>query len=238
LASLGRLASGVAHEIRTPLTSLKLFLESFESEIAISPDYEEDFQVAMNQIKRMEATINRFLDFARPQDPIFSLIEIRELIEEALLVIGPKARKQETIIQKSISSTLPKIKGDRKQLGEALLNLMVNALEAVPNRGKVIIAADLRELQTADGMQRCIGIDIGDTGPGIIKENVARLFDPFFTTKATGAGLGLAIVSSTIQRHGGEVMVQSIVGEGTTFSLLIPVDAELMIGEDGKNPDS
>jgi signal transduction histidine kinase len=208
------------------------------SKIAISPDYEEDFQVAMNQIKRMEATINRFLDFARPQDPIFSLIEIRELIEEALLVIGPKARKQETIIQKSISSTLPKIKGDRKQLGEALLNLMVNALEAVPNRGKVIIAADLRELQTADGMQRCIGIDIGDTGPGIIKENVARLFDPFFTTKATGAGLGLAIVSSTIQRHGGEVMVQSIVGEGTTFSLLIPVDAELMIGEDGKNPDS
>jgi two-component system NtrC family sensor kinase len=238
LASLGRLASGVAHEIRTPLTSLKLFLESAESEIAISPDYEEDFQVAMNQIKRMEATINRFLDFARPQDPIFSLIEVGELIEESLLVIGPKARKQETIIQKSICSVLPKIKGDRKQLGESLLNLMVNALEAVANRGKLIISADLTELQTADGLRRCIRIDVGDTGPGIMEENVIRLFDPFFTTKATGAGLGLSIVYSTIQRHCGEVMVQSIVGEGTTFSLLIPVDAEPMIGEDGKNTDS
>jgi two-component system, NtrC family, sensor kinase len=238
LASLGRLASGVAHEIRTPLTSLKLFLESVESEIAISPDYEEDFQVAMNQIKRMEATINRFLDFARPQDPIFSLIEVRELIEESLLVIGPKARKQETIIQKSICSALPKIKGDRKQLGETLLNLMVNALEAVANRGKLIIAADLTELQTADGLRKGIRIDVGDTGPGIMAENVTRLFDPFFTTKATGAGLGLSIVYSTIQRHGGEVMVRSIVGEGTTFSLLIPVDAEPMIGEDGKHTDS
>lgn len=238
LASLGRLASGVAHEIRTPLTSLKLFLESVESEIAISPDYEEDFQVAMNQIKRMEATINRFLDFARPQNPIFSLIGVRELIEESLLVIGPKARKQETIIQKSISSVLPKIKGDRKQLGETLLNLMVNALEAVANRGKLIIAADLTELQTADGLRRGIRIDVGDTGPGIMAENVTRLFDPFFTTKATGAGLGLSIVFSTIQRHGGEVMVRSIVGEGTTFSLLIPIDAEPMIGKDGKHTDS
>lgn len=238
LASLGRLASGVAHEIRTPLTSLKLFLESVESEITISPDYEEDFQVAMNQIKRMEATINRFLDFARPPNPIFSLIEVRELIEESLLVIGPKARKQETIIQKSICSALPKIKGDRKQLGETLLNLMVNALEAVAHRGKLIIAADLTELQTADGLRRGIRIDVGDTGPGIMAENVTRLFDPFFTTKATGAGLGLSIVFSTIQRHGGEVMVRSIVGEGTTFSLLIPVDAEPMIGEDGKHTDS
>lgn len=238
LASLGRLASGVAHEIRTPLTSLKLFLESVESEIAISPDYEEDFHVAMDQIKRMEATINRFLDFARPQDPIFSLIGVRELIEESLLVIGPKARKQETIIEKSISRALPKIKGDRKQLGETLLNLMVNALEAVANRGKLIIAADLTELQTADGLRKCIRIGIGDTGPGIMAENVTRLFDPFFTTKATGAGLGLSIVYSTIQRHGGEVVVRSIVGEGTTFSLLIPIDAEPMIGKDGKHTDS
>jgi two-component system, NtrC family, sensor kinase len=238
LASLGRLASGVAHEIRTPLTSLKLFLESVESEIAISPENEEDFQVALNQIKRMEATINRFLDFARPQDPVFSLIEVRDLIEESLLVIGPKARKQETIIEKAIRGPLPKIRGDRKQLGEALLNLMVNALEAVAHRGRLIIAADLEESQTAAGLGRRLRIDIGDTGPGIMAENIPRLFDPFFTTKATGAGLGLAIVASTVQRHGGEVMVRSTVGEGTTMSLFIPVETEPLIGEYGKDPDS
>jgi signal transduction histidine kinase len=238
LASLGRLASGVAHEIRTPLTSLKLFLESVESEIEISPDYAEDFQVAMNQIRRMEATINRFLDFARPQDPVFSWIEVGDLIEDALLVIGPRARQQETTIQKSIYNPLPKIKGDRKQLEEALLNLMVNALEAMTNRGRLIVSADLGELQVKDGLRKCVRIDIGDTGPGIMEKHISRLFEPFFTTKATGAGLGLSIVYSTVQRHGGEVMVQSIVGEGTTFAVLIPADAEPMIGEDGKDTDS
>jgi two-component system, NtrC family, sensor kinase len=238
LASLGRLASGVAHEIRTPLTSLKLFLESVESEIAISPDNEEDFQVALNQIKRMEATINRFLDFARPQDPVFSLIGVRELIEESLLVIGPKARKQETIIEKRIRSPLPKIRGDRKQLGEALLNLMVNSLEAVGHRGRLIIAADLEGSPTSEGERRRLRIDIGDTGPGILPVNIPRLFDPFFTTKATGAGLGLAIVASTVQRHGGEVTVQSMPAEGTTISLFIPVETESLIGDYGKDTDS
>jgi signal transduction histidine kinase len=224
LASIGRLSAGVAHEIRTPLTSLKLFLESVENEIAISPEYEEDFRIAMKQVKRMEATISRFLDFARPQDPVFSRLDVGELIEDALLVVGPKARQQETIIQKSISRRLPKIKGDRKQLGEALLNLMVNGLEAVSSQGEVQITVDSDEFELEGRLQPCVRIDVRDTGPGIADENVNKLFDPFFTTKATGAGLGLSIVFSTIQRHGGEVMVQSAVGKGTTFSMLVPAE--------------
>lgn len=224
LASIGRLSAGVAHEIRTPLTSLKLFLESVENEIAISPEYEEDFRIAMKQVKRMEATISRFLDFARPQDPVFSRLDVGELIEDALLVVGPKARQQETLIQKSISRRLPKVKGDRKQLGEALLNLMVNGLEAVSSQGEVQITVDPVELELGGRLQPCVRIDVRDTGPGIAEENMNKLFDPFFTTKATGAGLGLSIVYSTIQRHGGEVMVQSAVGKGTTFSMLVPAD--------------
>ncbi|HQN18810.1 MAG TPA: ATP-binding protein, partial [Syntrophobacteraceae bacterium] len=220
----GRLSAGVAHEIRTPLTSLKLFLESVENEIAISPEYEEDFRIAMKQVKRMEATISRFLDFAKPQDPVFSRLDVGELIEDALLVVGPKARQQETLIQKSISRRLPKVKGDRKQLGEALLNLMVNGLEAVSSQGEVQITVDPVELELGGRLQPCVRIDVRDTGPGIAEENMNKLFDPFFTTKATGAGLGLSIVYSTIQRHGGEVMVQSAVGKGTTFSMLVPAD--------------
>jgi two-component system, NtrC family, sensor kinase len=238
LASLGRLASGVAHEIRTPLTSLKLFLEAVESEIEISPEYVDDFQVAMNQIKRMEATINRFLDFARPQDPVFTRVDVGELIEDALLMIGPRARHQETTIQKFINNSLPKIKGDEKQLGEALLNLMVNALEAMSSRGRLSVFADLGEWPEKDGGRRCVRIDIQDTGPGIMEKDISRLFEPFFTSKATGSGLGLSIVYSTVQRHGGEVMVESVVGEGTTFSVLIPVDGDLMIRNNGKDTDS
>jgi len=237
LASLGRLAAGVAHEIRTPLTSLKLFLDSVEGDIAISPEHTEDFRVAMDQIKRMEATITRFLDFARPQEPVFSPVDVRELAENALLVVRPRARQQATAIGTEISPALPMITGDRKQLGEVLLNLMVNALEAMQHGGELTVSAKTDTLKGEEGSLRSVRIDIEDTGPGIPEGNMAKIFDPFFTTKATGTGLGLSIVYSTIQRHGGKVKVHSRVGEGTTFSLFFSIATKQTAGEDGKNTD-
>lgn len=222
LAALGQLAAGVAHEIRTPLTSLKLFLQSVESEIAISMEYEEDFRMAMDQIRRMEATINRFLEFARPQEPLLASIRAERLIEDALLLLKPRAKQQETSIRTVIQEALPEIEGDEEQLGEALLNLLVNALEAIAFRGELTVTAGRDELIERNGRRSCVRIDIKDTGPGIEEDNIIKLFDPFFTTKATGAGLGLSIVYSTVQRHGGEVQVVSNVGRGTTFSVLIP----------------
>jgi two-component system NtrC family sensor kinase len=222
LAALGRLAAGVAHEIRTPLTSLKLFLESAEAEIEISPEYEQDFQVAMRQIERIEATINRFLNFARSQEPIFSFIDVDRLIGEALLVVRPRANQQETVVEVAIDHDLPTIRGDRKQLAEALLNLMVNALEAMAGRGTLAIRACSVPSQSDQNFGTCIRIDISDTGPGIDDEYIPRLFEPFFTTKSSGTGLGLSIVYSTIQRHGGEVKVRNMEGGGITFSIFLP----------------
>ncbi|MDY0041942.1 MAG: ATP-binding protein, partial [Desulforhabdus sp.] len=226
LAALGQLAAGVAHEIRTPLTSLKLFLQSVESEIAVSIEYEEDFRMAMDQVRRMEATINRFLEFARPQEPVLALVRVEKLIEDSLLLLKPRAKQQETSIRTIIQEGLPEINGDKEQLGEALLNLMVNALEAISFRGELTVTASRDELIEHNGRWDCVRIDIKDTGPGIEKDNIIKLFDPFFTTKATGAGLGLSIVYSTIQRHGGEVQVVSNVGRGTTFSVLIPTKVD------------
>ncbi len=223
LASLGQLAAGVAHEIRTPLTSLKLFLESVAAEIEISGEFEEDFQVAMKQIRRMEATINRFLDFARPQEPIMTHIHPVELIEEALLVVGPKARQQETVIRMELPSSLPCVRGDRKQLGEVLVNLMVNALEAMAARGAITIGAKEERMTGGGGAGQYIRMDIEDTGPGISEESVPKLFDPFFTSKATGTGLGLSIVYGIIRRHGGDVRLQTHAGRGTVFSVFLPV---------------
>ncbi len=226
LAALGRLAAGVTHEIRTPIASLKLFLESVKAEIEISPEYEEDFHMAMNQIKRMEATINRFLDFARPQEPIFSMIDAGQLVEEALLVVRPKANQQETIVNVAVDDGLPEIKGDKKQLGEALVNLMINALEAMTSRGTLSVSASMDRYETGGRPRRCVRLEVSDTGPGITSENLSRLFDPFFTTKASGTGLGLSIVQSTVDSHYGEITVESENGKGTTFSILLPVFAE------------
>ncbi len=238
LASLGQLAAGVAHEIRTPLTSLKMFLEAIESELEVAEEYEEDFRVAARQIARMEATIHRFLDFARPEDPVLTEVDVKDLIEDALLVVGPRAKQQETVLQTHIDEDLPPIRADRKQLGEALLNLMVNGLEAMGSRGLLTVTACREAVSWESGTRECVRIDVADTGPGISEAIRPQLFDPFFTTKATGTGLGLSTVHSSLQRHGGKVSVESIVGRGSTFSLFIPIEHEGMPGEDGKNTGS
>ena len=238
LAALGRLAAGVTHEIRTPLTSLKLFLESVRGEIVISPEYQEDFQIAMHQVKRIESTINRFLDFAKPQEPIFSMIDTTQLIQDALLLVRPKANQQQVELRVMVDDNLPKIRGDRKQLGEVLLNLMVNALEAMVNQGELTVSAFMDRFELGGKPRDCVCIDVSDTGPGIDEKNISMLFDPFFTTKASGSGLGLSIVQGTVRRHGGDVKVQSAKGEGTTFSVfLLPITAQ-GIEQYGKDIDS
>lgn len=240
LASLGQLAAGVAHEIRTPLTSIKMFLEGMETDSEMSPDFAEDLQVAMNQAKRMEATINRFLNFAKPLEPVFSKVDVTELVEDALLVVRPRANQQETIVRTEISRPLPSIKGDRKQLGEVLLNLLVNALEATESRGEIRVCVRTEEVMLDRMATQYVRIDIGDTGAGIREEDINRLFDPFFTTKATGTGLGLSMVYTTLKQHGGKVTVQSCVGKETVFSVFIPALSGETLGifeKDGKDTD-
>jgi signal transduction histidine kinase len=223
LASLGRLSSGVAHEIRTPLASLKLFLQSFREEMELAPEQAEDFDVAMRQVRRIESTINHFLNFARPQEPVLAAVDFPRLVEDALLVVRPKANHQEVELVHAIAPDLPEVEGDSRLLGEVLVNLLVNALEVMPHGGR--IAIDVSPDGEADGESRaCRGVrmDVSDTGPGIRESDLERLFEPFFTTKATGSGLGLAIVRGTVERHGGSVKVRTKPGAGTTFCIRLP----------------
>jgi signal transduction histidine kinase len=164
-------------------------------------------------------------------------IDVEELIQDALLIAGPRAKQQETLLGTRLTAPLPRISVDRKQLGEALLNLMVNGLEAVGDHGRITVSASVETLERATGPQDCVRIDVSDTGPGIDPEHIPRLFDPFFTTKATGTGLGLSIVYTTVRRHGGEVRMKNDEGEGVTFSMLIPVQSGHVMEDDGKNSD-
>jgi signal transduction histidine kinase len=230
LAALGRLAAGVTHEIRTPLASLKLFLQSAREEIEISPEYEDDYRIAMDQVLRIEATINRFLDFARPREPILTPVAIEPLIREALLVVHPRANQQEVLIATEIASGLPPVRGDRRQLSEALLNLMVNALDAMNKGDTLSILASPGEREFRGRLGRCVRIDVRDTGSGIAPENLPKLFDPFFTTRQSGTGLGLSIVYATVASHGGEVTVASAPGRGATFTVFLPAGTESGMG--------
>ncbi len=222
LAALGRLAAGVAHEIRTPLTSLKLFLQSVEEDIQISPEHCEDYRIGMQQISRIETTINHFLDFARPQEPILTEVDFHRLVEAALVVVRPRANQQEVGIDVTIAPRLPKVEGDVHQLSEVLVNLMVNALEEMPNGGRLRLTVDEETVVTNVSRQCGVRVDIADDGPGISDEALQRLFEPFYTTKASGSGLGLAIAHGTVTRHGGSLTVATELGMGTTFSIHLP----------------
>lgn len=222
LAALGRLASGVAHEIRTPLASLKLYMQSIREEIAHDSEHHEDFEIAMRQVGRIEGTINHFLEFARPQEPVPVEVDFPRLVEDALSVVGPRARQQSVEVGKSIVAGLPVVEGDMRQLGDALVNLLVNALEVMPDGGRVDVAVDVDRPEAQNAGPTAVRIDVTDSGPGIEAGHLERLFEPFFTTKATGSGLGLAIVAGTVERHGGEVRVHTRPGEGTRFSIVLP----------------
>jgi two-component system, NtrC family, sensor kinase len=223
LVALGRLAAGVAHEIRTPLTSLKLFLQSVQEDIAISPEQSEDYQIAMRQVTRIENTINHFLDFARPQEPVFADLDFVQLVNDVLEVIQPRASQEEVEIRESIAPDLPRVQGDARQMGEVLVNLLVNSLDAMPDGGRLTISIAAEATQPGSIGPTWVRMDVSDTGSGIQEEDLDRLFEPFFTTKAAGSGLGLAIIKGTIERHSGTVHVNTRLGAGTTFSIRVPV---------------
>ena len=232
-AAMGRMGAAVAHEIRTPLTSLKLYLESVEGRLDPSPEDMEDFHVALGQIQRMEGTINRFLDFAKPRDLVFSMVDIPHLVNDVIMMVKPLANRQECSLEMAVAKDLPTMKGDRRRLTEALINLVVNALESMEARGTITIFASLDRTTTIPSIR----IDVNDTGQGISDDQIDHIFEPFFTTKASGTGLGLSLVLQTVKSHGGTIQVKSSPHEGTTFSLYLSRESREPDGDDGKNTD-
>ena len=204
------------------MASLKLYLQSVQEDVTISPDLTEDFEIAMRQVERIEATINHFLNFARPQEPVLAKIDLCKLIDDAMVILRPRANHQGVEIEVSLATVFPDVRGDARQLGEALVNLMVNALEEMPHGGHLKISVEPCTVDSDGKPGAWVRIDVADDGPGIQPSDRDKLFEPFFTTKATGSGLGLSIVRSTVEKHGGTVQLRTALGEGATFSILLP----------------
>lgn len=214
LSALGQLSAGVAHEIRNPLTSIRILIHSLRERLGPDDFRKEDMAVIENEIERMNQIIQQFLDFARPSKPKKERVEVNKLLEDTLLFVSYELNEQ-NIDAVTEFSTLPMIMADREQLRQVFLNLILNAMQAMPEGGTIHLRTTILE-------DNCLQIAIEDQGGGIPESIQEQLFEPFFTTKEDGIGLGLSITKRIIDDHQGEIEVESQGGKGTAFLITLP----------------
>jgi len=216
LAALGQLAAGIAHEIRNPLTSINILIHSMTENLPSGDSHKEDLKVIEEEIHRMNEILDQFLRFAKPATPLLEKADVSSIFEETLQLLRPHIEKQIIVVEKEFQS-LPIILMDREQIKQVFLNLLLNAIQAMPGGGHLT----LRGQNSEDG--QWIHISIQDSGIGISSENINKLFDPFFSTKEGGIGLGLSITHRIIDQHHGKIEVESAPGKGTLFTIWLPI---------------
>ena len=221
LSSLGQLAASIAHEVNNPLSGVLVYTQLLDRKIS-NDNFTKD--VALDYLRKMEKELTRstrlirnLLDFARQSNPAFRKTDINDVVLASLELVSNSARTTHIITEIDLSPALPKIMADPDQLQQVCINLMLNAIQSMPDGGKLT-------LRTREENQQII-VDVQDTGCGISSENMNKLFTPFFTTKkeVKGVGLGLAVSYGIIQSHQGKIEVNSREGEGTTFTIFLPI---------------
>jgi signal transduction histidine kinase len=251
LAALGRLSAGVAHEVKNPLNAMMIHLELLRQQVApaaarpsigsgraaaalaVDPvERSEALQhvdVIANEIRRLDAVVQGFLKFTRPEDLTLQPLALQALLDEIVPIVRPEAERArvQLIVE---CDDVPDVNGDPAMLRQAFLNLALNACQAMPNGGTLRIhceavrpsAPSKRHADRRARSGRRVSVAFSDTGVGIEPEHLQRIFDLYFTTKENGSGIGLSMVYRTVQMHDGEIEVQSTPGAGTTFRLLLP----------------
>lgn len=227
LASLGRLAAGIAHEINNPLTGVLTFASFLHKRAGEDSKMKEDLDVIIRETKRCRAIVKNLLDFSRQVPPQKTIIDISEVINQSLQIIDNQLSIRSIAVKKKFGEErLPKLKGDKNQLQQVLINLIVNAADAIGENARGEIQIDTTA--TRKDNKNYIQIKIKDSGEGIPREVLSKIFEPFFSTKGQkGTGLGLAVVWGIITEHNGTISVESEEKIGTTFTILLPVDEEL-----------
>jgi len=221
IASLGRMSAGVAHEINNPLAGILIYAELLQRDLAADAVHRENIAVIINQTMRCQQIVHRLLDFSRQSLGDQKLFDVNEIIHRCVELISHQAFFHNIKIIQQLDPVLPQIVGDPGQLQQVFTNLLLNAADAMNGQGRITIAS--QAMPQGDG----IILTFTDTGCGISPEIRDKIFEPFFTTKppGEGTGLGLSIVYGVIQRHGGTITADSPQGEGTTFTIRLPLEA-------------
>src|SRR5216684_1721817 len=219
VAALGRITAGVAHEVKNPLNSMRLWLENLKESLPAEADgaSRQAVQVLDKEIDRLDAVVKRFLDFTRPMDIRLEATQLAELLREVLEVAQPQLQKSNIQLAQLLPIDVPEVYVDRALLKQAVLNLVLNAAEAMPIGGQLRLVLSRRG-EMAE-------ISVGDTGKGIAPENRQKIFQLFFTTRPGGSGIGLASTFRIVQLHNGSIDFTSEVGRGTTFRIELPLAA-------------
>jgi signal transduction histidine kinase len=225
LSTMGTMASELVHEIKNPLTSISTFVQLIVYDFG-NKEFQEKFsKIVPKEIDRLSNILQRFSESAKASEPVFSLLDIKEIIEDVLLLKGGDFSRIGVNIDRKYNGNIPEIYGDEGQLKQVVMNLVINALESMPGGGNLSVSIKVDD--------KWLKVSFKDTGYGIPQEKIPNIFKPFFTTKTSGTGLGLAISARIIRAHYGEIMVESIEaetdtktefeGQGTTFIVKLPL---------------
>lgn len=217
LASIGRLASGVAHEINNPLAGMQTCVAALQAGEQDPVTTRQYLSLVQGGLRRVQGIVHQLLDFARQRDLVLGAVDVGKVLEETVALARYQIERKRVKLRLTLPQSPPSIQADGSRLQQVLLNLLLNALDAVPERGEVRISA-CRDTQG-------IEIAVADNGCGIPEEDLGRIFDPFFSTKGVGrgTGLGLSVSYGIVQAHGGRIAVESRVGVGSTFRVWLPV---------------
>ena len=218
IAMVGRLTAGVAHEMKNPLNAMTIHLELLKQKLAAGKSASQHVEIIGQEIRRLDERIQGFLKFVRPEEAKFGPVAIAPLVSSVLDAVQPEAQHAGVSITRGCADGGLLVEGDAAQLRDAFLNLAQNAIQAMPKGGRLGISCTVLP-------NRRVRVRVEDTGVGIAPENLTKIFELYYTTKERGTGVGLSMVYRTVQIHNGEIDVESTLGVGTTFIVVLPAAA-------------
>ena len=217
LTALGRMAAGIAHEINNPLAGVLLYSSNMIKKVPKGEALEEGLQVIIDETIRCRKIIQELLEFSKGSDPAKAPTDINGTVIKALNILENEFLLKRIEVDKNLASDLPCVMADGSQMEQVFVNLLINAVQAVPNDGTVQVKSSLSEQES------CVSIEVTDNGPGISRKEQSKIFEPFFSTKPNGTGLGLSVSYGIVRNHQGNISVQSRPGKGTRFIVKIPI---------------